>query len=335
MSDNEQASVSLIKIICILVVFMMVTVISVMATNSKVNNIRIVLSNNQTLDIVTTKTKVGDILKENHIIVMPEENVVPDLENEITEENEIKILKQAELEEKVLNISEKEDEISTESILASYTPIIEKIIVEQIPIPFETITKDVSESAERTQNKVVQKGKEGLKEVVSRVKYQNEVEIDRVVLSEIVIKEPVEKIVEIRKAALRASTERIASNNPALTASTTLAQKVSGITPVIATLNASAYTASTCGKAPGSAGYGRTASGAMASAWYTLAAGSGYPMGTVMYIPYFSNQPNGGWFVVQDRGGAISNNKLDVYMDTYNECIQFGRRNLECYIYVQ
>jgi len=335
MSDNEQASVSLIKIICILVVFMMVTGISVMATNSKVNNIRIVLSNNQTLDIVTTKTKVGDILKENHIIVMPEENVVPDLENEITEENEIKILKQAELEEKVLNISEKEDEISTESILASYTPIIEKIIVEQIPIPFETITKDVSESAERTQNKVVQKGKEGLKEVVSRVKYQNEVEIDRVVLSEIVIKEPVEKIVEIRKAALRASTERIASNNPALTASTTLAQKVSGITPVIATLNASAYTASTCGKAPGSAGYGRTASGAMASAWYTLAAGSGYPMGTVMYIPYFSNQPNGGWFVVQDRGGAISNNKLDVYMDTYNECIQFGRRNLECYIYVQ
>lgn len=71
----------------------------------------------------------------------------------------------------------------------------------------------------------------------------------------------------------------------------------------------------------------------MASSWYTVAAGSGYKLGTVIYIPYFANKPNGGWFVVQDRGGAISNNRIDVYMGTYNECISFGRRNLECYIY--
>lgn len=41
----------------------------------------------------------------------------------------------------------------------------------------------------------------------------------------------------------------------------------------------------------------------------------------------------GGWFVVQDRGGAISDNRIDIYFDTVQECIQFGRRNLECYIY--
>lgn len=57
-------------------------------------------------------------------------------------------------------------------------------------------------------------------------------------------------------------------------------------------------------------------------------------MGTIIYIPYFANKPNGGWFVVQDRGGAITNNKIDVYMSTYNECVSFGRRNLECYIYL-
>ena len=98
-------------------------------------------------------------------------------------------------------------------------------------------------------------------------------------------------------------------------------------------MNASAYTASTCGKAAGSSGYGRTASGAMASSWYTVAAGSGYKLGTVIYIPYFANKPNGGCFVVQDRGGAISNNKIDIYMGSYSDCISFGRRNLECYIY--
>ena len=108
---------------------------------------------------------------------------------------------------------------------------------------------------------------------------------------------------------------------------------VEGKTPSVVTLNASAYTASTCGKSPSDSSYGRTASGAMASSWYTVAAGSGYPMGTIIYIPYFANKVNGGWFVVQDRGGAISNNRIDIYMDTLGECQSFGRRNLECYVY--
>lgn len=56
-------------------------------------------------------------------------------------------------------------------------------------------------------------------------------------------------------------------------------------------------------------------------------------MGTIIYIPHFKDAPNEGWFVVQDRGSAISNNKIDIYMNTYNECVTFGRRNLECYIY--
>ena len=71
----------------------------------------------------------------------------------------------------------------------------------------------------------------------------------------------------------------------------------------------------------------------MAQSWYTVAAGKGYPIGTVIYIPYFKDKPNGGWFVVQDRGSAISNSKIDIYMDSYNDCKKFGRRNLECYIY--
>ena len=115
--------------------------------------------------------------------------------------------------------------------------------------------------------------------------------------------------------------------------SSSLASKVEGITPTKKTLNASAYTASTCGKSASSPSYGITSSGAKATAWYTVAAGKGYEIGTIIYIPYFKNKPNGGWFVVQDRGGAISNSKIDIYMSTYNECVQFGRRNLECYIY--
>ena len=197
------------------------------------------------------------------------------------------------------------------------------------------LLKDVSTGTGTKQDKVVQKGEDGIKEITYKAKYQNDVEIEKVEISSEVIKEPVNKIVEVRtnQVTSRASTERKATSNPAQTSTTSLAKKVEGITPTVKTLNASAYTASTCGKAPGSSGYGRTSSGAMASSWYTVAAGSGYKLGTVIYIPYFANKPNGGWFVVQDRGGAISNNRVDVYMNTYNECISFGRRNLECYIY--
>ena len=222
--------------------------------------------------------------------------------------------------------------------MQSYNSIVEKIIKEQTTIPYETITKDVSTGTGTKQDRIVQNGEDGIKETTYKVKYQNDIEIEKIEIGSQIIKEPVNKIIEVRtlQVTTRTSTERestVATSNPAVTSTTSLAKKVEGITPSVRTLNASAYTASTCGKAPGSSGYGRTASGAMATAWYTVAAGSGYKLGTVMYIPYFANKPNGGWFVVQDRGGAISNNRVDIYMDTYNECIVFGRRNLECYIY--
>lgn len=85
---------------------------------------------------------------------------------------------------------------------------------------------------------------------------------------------------------------------------------------------------SCCGKTNGI-----TASGAPASEWYTLAAGSVYPIGTVIYIPYFKDKPNGGWFVVQDRDGAISSDRLDIFYDSHSAALQFGRRYLECYVY--
>ena len=128
----------------------------------------------------------------------------------------------------------------------------------------------------------------------------------------------------------RSSDERVATTNPALTASTTLAKKVAGITPTVKSFNTSAYCscAKCCGKTNGI-----TASGAKATEWYTVAAGKGYKMGTVIYIPALKDKPNGGWFVVQDRGGAISNSKLDVYMGSHSAALQYGRKTLEAYVY--
>lgn len=111
-----------------------------------------------------------------------------------------------------------------------------------------------------------------------------------------------------------------------------LIQEVENITPIITTLNTSAYCSCEicCGKTDG-----KTASGKMATAWHTVAAGNDYPIGTIIYIPALVDKPNGGWFVVEDRGGAISNEKLDVFFNTHEEAIQFGRKSLEAYIYIQ
>lgn len=327
MNKNEKASGSLIKIIGISLVLIFLTGIGVMASNAKLTNVKIILSNDYEMTVLTSKTKVADILKESHITLSEEEIATPDLEEQIKENKTIRILNRAE----GYVVAEKEAIVTTEEILNSYGTIIEKMITEQIVIPYETITKELSGEGTK-QNKILQNGVDGLKEVTYKVKYQDEVEVERIEISSVIIKEPINKIVEVKtiQVTARGSVERTATVNPALTASTTLAKKVQGITPTVKTFNTSAYCscAKCCGKTNGI-----TASGAKASQWYTVAAGKGYKLGTVIYIPALKDKPNGGWFVVQDRGGAISNSKLDVYMGSHSAAIQYGRRNVEAYVY--
>lgn len=328
MNKNEKASGSLIKILGISLILVFLTGIGVMASSAKLTNVKIILSNDYEMTVLTSKTKVGDILEENHITLAAEEIAIPSMELEIAENKTIRIVNK---EDGILELAEPETVITAEEILSSYGTITEKLVTEQVVIPFETITKEATGEGTK-QNRVLQNGKDGLKEITYKVKYQNEIEIERTEISSKTIKEPVNKIVEVRTIQItsRGGGERVATTNPALTASTALAKKVEGITPTVRTLNTSAYCscAKCCGKTNGI-----TASGAKATAWYTVAAGKGYKLGTIIYIPALKDKPNGGWFVVQDRGGAISNSKLDVYMDSHTSALQYGRKNLEAYIY--
>ncbi|MCI8620868.1 MAG: hypothetical protein HFJ50_03585 [Clostridia bacterium] len=331
MIKSEQASLSVMRIAVITIIAIFMLSVCVLAASSEVKNVKIVLSDNCEIDVLTTKTVVADILEESHIVVLPEENVVPNLTSEITDtSSKIVITGRTQDAYSAVAIAEEEGSVYLDQLLSAYNTIIEKIVVIEENIPYQTITKDVSTSNEGTVTTTLQDGKEGLKKATYKVKYQNDIEIGRTLINEEVIGEPTDKIVQIANVTNRGSkneTRKPQEKKETNGASGgTLASKVEGIEPIVKTLNASAYTASE--------GHEKTASGALAKAWYTVAAGKGYPMGTIIYIPHFANQPNGGWFVVQDRGGAITNNKIDIYMNTYNECITFGRRNIECYIYL-
>ena len=323
--DDNISSWKIVKrVIAISIMLIAVLVAVVFASKNDINYITIKFSDDSQISVVTTKINVGDILKENNIVLLPDEQVVPDLDSTI---NASKLIEISKVSEKPVVVAEEKTNVTTEQILGTYVNVTEKIVVEQVEIPFETITKDVSQSGTETVDKVLQEGENGLKEIQYKVRYENDVEVSREAISETVVKEPVDKIIQVSTKVVSRSNSYRASS------AMSLSSTVEGITPRVSTMNVSAYTAATCGKSSSDPNYGRTSSGARASSWYTVAAGPGLPIGTIIYIPYFASQPNGGWFVVEDRGGAITNSRLDIYMDTISECTNFGRRNLECYIY--
>ena len=263
MKNDEKASISLKRIIAISIIFLFLTGIAVVAGNVKLNNVKIILSSGYEMNVLTAKTKVSEILDENHIIILEDEKVIPDLEEELSSNNTIKIFKNTDEEIEIATEIESSANVKTEDLLKNYEQIVEKIVTEEVKIPYETITKDVSTGSSAKQDKIIQYGVDGLKRVTYKIKYQNNIEIEKTEISSEIIKEPIDKIVEIRTKQItsRSSTFREASTNPALTASTTLAKRVEGITPKVATFNTSAYCPcmSCCGKTNGI-----TASGAPA-----------------------------------------------------------------------
>lgn len=322
MKTDEKLSIRIIrKIVFISIILICILTIGVKATKSEVNYVTIVFPEGYETTVMTSNVKVSDILAENHTIVLPDEKVYPDVDSNIDITKTITISKLT--EEKVV-VSEQVESTTTEEILGKYVTVTEKIIVEQVEIPYETITKDVSKEGTETKDKVLQEGANGLKEIKYKVKYQDDVEIERNVISETVIREPVNKIIQISTKITSRTANRSAVSAETLQAS------VEGMTPKVVNMNTSAYCS--CARCTGKTN-GITSSGTKAKEWYTVAAGKGYPIGTVIYIPALANKPNGGWFVVEDRGGAISNNRIDIYLGSHSSAIMFGRKNLECYVY--
>ena len=80
-----------------------------------------------------------------------------------------------------------------------------------------------------------------------------------------------------------------------------------------------------CGKTNGI-----TASGAKVQEAVTVAADtSKLPFGTNIYISGI------GWRTVQDRGGAIKGNRLDIYISSHNDPMPYNVQNLDVWVEVK
>lgn len=301
MNKQKLTSNTAKKIILISIIFVMMLGISVFAGTAKLNNVKIKFATNYEITVMTSKTKVEDILKENHIILEENEVVSPALGENIDENGLIIISLEG---NEPVKKAEAETIVATEDIVKEYSNITEKIVVVLEDIPFETITKDVSNGSLSTTNKVLQYGRNGQRKVSYKITYKDDIEVAREELSSEIIREPVNKIVQIQ-------TKQITSRSSNSRVSNTSGK--SGVYKVTAYCSC----AKCCGKTNGI-----TASGTKATANHTIAAPSIFAFGTKVKI-------NGTVYVVEDRGGAIQGNRIDIYMNSHQEALAWGVRYLE------
>ena len=305
MKKEENASISIMKIICVTIILILISGIGVMAVNTDLKDVKIILQNGYEMTALTSKATVSEVLAENNIVLEDNQKTIPDLDEEVTSGQSIKITDKSYNEVQIAKISEEGVSTSLDQLLENYAPITEKIVVEQVTIPYETVTKNSQTSGDTT-DKVLREGKDGLKEVTYKVKYQNDVEIEKTVISEKVITEPVDKIVQVqKKVTSRGSTTTRTSASPASTSGGTT-YKITAYCPC----------SKCCGKTNG-----MTASGTKATAGRTVAASSKFAFGTKLNI-------GGHIYTVEDRGGAVKGNKIDIFVNTHAEALAWGVRYL-------
>ena len=306
MKNEEKASISIMKIICVSIILILISGIGVMAVSTNLKDVKIILQNGYELTVLTAKSTINEVLDENNIVLDENQKTIPDSNEEITAGSVIKIVDKSYNEVQIAKVSEEGVQATLDELLNNYAPITEKIVTEQVEIPYETITKNTAGTSTDTTNKVIQQGKNGLKEVTYKIKYQNEVEIERIQLSETIIKEPVNKIVQVNKVTTSRSG----------TTSRTLPSTTASTSGTIFKITAYCPCAKCCGKTNGI-----TAMGTKATAGRTIAASSQYAFGTKLNI-------NGHTYTVEDRGGAITGNKIDIFVNTHAEALAWGVRYL-------
>ena len=188
----------------------------------------------------------------------------------------------------------------------------EIITVEEI-IPFN-VTKKSTTKLKEGETKVVQEGSEGLLKKTYNVFYENNHEVNRELIEKEIVTSPTDRIIEYGEAA-KPKVAVVYNSGSIVSRGGELRYKG------VITCSASAYSIK-----------GTTASGIPSQVGAVAVDPSVIPLGTRLYIECADGTWTYGNAVAADTGGAIKGNKVDLYMETYQEAIKFGRRNAKVYI---
>ncbi|OOM82112.1 cell wall-binding protein YocH precursor [Clostridium puniceum] len=283
---------------------------------------------------VTYKGTVKDVLQEKGITLASKDKVQPSLESKVSEKETIKLktaipvdikangiqvqvltaedtikdMLDAEeeiLQEQGIDFDKEIDEISPslDATISSDTNIqLVKVqttdLVEKQPINFDTIVEK-NEELDSSVQKVKSEGVNGEKEITYQVVYKDGVEVSRNVKSTKTIVEPQNQVVVKGTGHIYAS--RGGGN-------ITYKKKISSIATAY-----SNHSSTATGRRPV-----RNEGGLS-----TIAVDpSVIPLGSKVYVDGY------GYAIASDTGGAIKGNKIDVYLNSSNECDRWGRKSV-------
>lgn len=281
-------------------------------------------------EVATFKTTVKGVLNKNLIELSEKDKVTPDLDARISKNDVIDITRAKDISVEVdgqgLQIQSAEANISdmlaaegitineldrvepgveteiSEGLDVKITRVEERVITQSQAIEYETVVKN-DESLDNTVVKTIQEGVQGEKQITLKVTLENGQEVDRKVIEEKIVKEPVEK--QVVKGTM---------NTLVLSRGETLKYKKKMV------MEATAYSGDTI-----------TATGTVPkrnpSGLSTIAVDPRViPLGTKVYIEGY------GYAVAEDTGGAIKKNIIDLFLNSSQECYNWGRRNVNLYI---
>lgn len=183
------------KTAILLAMLLVIFGISSFATKYNFVETEISFENGVKIDLTTSKNINSEtVLKENNISVLEHEKVEEKFQDS---KRIIRIISDNSKTNVVTSFTISENSNIQELINNKmYNNLTEKIEVVEIEIPFNTITRQISNSKD-SHSQVVQEGKNGIKIIKYRLLYNNNELIEKVELSSEVKVKPVDKIVEV------------------------------------------------------------------------------------------------------------------------------------------
>ena len=325
----------------VFVVMLLLTCITVTIFNMK--KAISVIVDGKSIEVITLKSNVNQILKTNNIALGAKDQITVSLDSEVKDGDKIYIKKAVNVKLKVdgkeLNIQTAEktvaDMLKAENIVLSsedkiipsksdslksglqvqITRVNTDILQETKAINYSTEFKNSTELSKGVK-KVIQAGKVGRKVITSSVVYENGKEVSRNLVSEKLKSKPVTQIVALGTVGVY---------SPSRGGDIRYTRKLK----VRATAYDAGYTST--GKSPGDPSYGMTSTGAMAernpNGYSTIAVDpSVIPLGSKLWIDGY------GYAIAEDVGGAIKGNHIDLFFSSSNEMWDWGSRSLNVYI---
>ncbi len=240
-----------------------------------------VAADGKLVDLYTARPLVRDLLDQAGVKLGEQDRVEPSLESPISAKMNVNVIR-----------------------------VREEILTFNHAVPYQVLRRENDDMDEGTQS-VIQTGEEGLREEKVKVIYENGQEVNRVTVSDMMLKEKRDELVEVGTlgvlVASRGDTVRYTKHM---------------------SMNATAYSAhyASTGKNPGDAGFGVTATGMQAVYGVVAVDPTIIPLWTKVYVEGY------GYAVAGDTGSAIRGNRIDLCFDTHEEAVSFGRRMVNVYI---